>query len=85
MFFGMTNTTSVEIGVSVSSGSEFEEVKRYDEFVGWMRDIVDEGRTADQELSQAEREDLLDILETTPAGQEEAINLGLARRSMTSD
>lgn len=59
------------------------EVKRYDEWVKWMQEIVDEGRSADQELSHQEREELLDILQQTPEGQEQAIDLGLVSRSVS--
>jgi hypothetical protein len=61
------------------------EVKRYDEWVKWMQEIIDEGRSADQELSHQEREELLDILQQTPEGQEQAIDLGLVRRSVSDE
>lgn len=61
------------------------EIKRYDEFVGFMKEIVDEGRSTDQELSHQEREELLDILQQTPEGQEQAIDLGLVRRNVRDE
>src|ERR1035437_9725470 len=61
------------------------EVKRYDEWVKWMQEIIDEGRSTDQELSHQEREELLDILQQTPEGQEQAIDLGLVRRSVSDE
>lgn len=61
------------------------EVKRYDEFVQFMKEIIDEGRAADKELSHEEREELLDTLETTPEGQEQAIDLGLVNRNTPID
>lgn len=53
------------------------EIKRYDEWLNAMRDIVLEGRAYDREIGDAEREDLLDLLMQTPEGQREAIDLGL--------
>jgi hypothetical protein len=53
------------------------EVKRYDEWVGWLRQIVNEGRELDRQMSDDERNEMLDILMSTGEGQEEAIALGL--------
>lgn len=53
------------------------EVKRYDEFLGCMRDIIAEGSQIDQETTQADREEFVDLLTETPEGRQEAIALGL--------
>ena len=53
------------------------EVKRYDEWVGWIRDIISEGILYDKEFTDDEREEMLDVLTGTPEGQREAIELGL--------
>ena len=53
------------------------EVKRYDEWVEWLRDIVSEGLEYDQQITDSEREELLDVLVQSPEGQQEAIELGL--------
>ena len=37
------------------------EVKRYDEFVGCMRDILNEGKSLDAEMKNEEREEVLDV------------------------
>lgn len=38
------------------------EVKRYDEFVIWLRDIVAEGKQYDRAMSDAEREENIDFM-----------------------
>lgn len=53
------------------------EVKRYDEFFHCLRDIVQEGLQYDRELSDQDREDMIDILVNTAEGQREAQELGL--------
>lgn len=53
------------------------EVKRYDEWLAWMKSIVAEGKLADQEISAQEREEMLDYLSQTPEGAQQAIDLGL--------
>lgn len=53
------------------------EVKRYDEWVAWLREIISEGIAYDQEMNEAEREDMLDLLTATPEGQQQAVELGL--------
>jgi hypothetical protein len=54
------------------------EVKRYDEWIGWMREILNEGITYDREQSEDEREALLDLLmQRGQRGEQEAIELGL--------
>lgn len=54
------------------------EIKRYDEWVDWMADIIHEGKAFDQEFSAEERDEILDLLTRTPEGQQEAVALGLA-------
>lgn len=54
------------------------EVKRYDEWLAAMKDILEAGRAADDEMRAEEREELLDYLVATPEGQQQAIELGLA-------
>lgn len=53
------------------------EVKRYDEFFMCLRKIVQDGIEADRDLSQQDREDMIDILVNTAEGQREAQELGL--------
>ncbi len=53
------------------------EVKRYDEWLVWMREIIAEGKAYDQQMQQDEREELLDLLTQTEEGQQEALALGL--------
>jgi hypothetical protein len=53
------------------------EVKRYDEFVADLRAIIQDGIMADHEITDKEREDLLDVLTMTPDGQRQAVELGL--------
>lgn len=53
------------------------EVKRYDEWLAWLREIVQEGIAYDREVDDDERNELIDLLTQTPEGQREAINLGL--------
>jgi hypothetical protein len=53
------------------------EVKRYDEFIGCIRDIISEGRRLDAEMNEEEREELLDVLVQTEEGRAEAVALGL--------
>jgi hypothetical protein len=53
------------------------EVKKYDEFVEWLRDISAEGLSYDQQITAEEREDMIDILVQTPQGQREAVAMGL--------
>lgn len=53
------------------------EVKRYDEWLGWMRAIISEGIEHDKQFSDEERDELLDLLIKTDAGEREAIALGL--------
>lgn len=57
------------------------EVKRYDEWVVWMQELISRGKEFDQEISAEDREDLLDTLVQTPEGQQEAINLGLIEQA----
>lgn len=53
------------------------EVMRYDEWLSWLREIVNEGIAYDKEMTADERQELLDLLTQTPAGQQEARDLGL--------
>lgn len=53
------------------------EVKRYDEWIGWLREIVSEGIAYDKEFTEAERNEIIDLLTETPEGQRQAIELGL--------
>lgn len=53
------------------------EVKRYDEWVGWLREIISEGVAYDAEFTAADREEMLDLLTQSPEGEQEAIALGL--------
>jgi hypothetical protein len=53
------------------------EVKRYDELVGWMSTIIAEGKMLDVEMQESERDEMLDILTETAEGQQEAIDSGL--------
>lgn len=53
------------------------EVKRYDEWFCGLQDIIQKGIAYDQEQSNDERNELIDLLTQTPEGQREAINLGL--------
>lgn len=53
------------------------EVKRYDEWVGWLREIIAKGIAADAEITAEEREEMLDLLTQTADGERQAIELGL--------
>lgn len=53
------------------------EVKRYDEWVAWMREIIAEGIQYDAEISAEERNELLDLLARSTDGLREAVELGL--------
>jgi hypothetical protein len=53
------------------------EVKRYDEWLEWIRELIAEGKQYDQEITADEREEMLDLLTETPEGEQEAISLGL--------
>lgn len=53
------------------------EVKRYDEWLGWMREILAEGKAYDQEITDDERNEMLDLLSESPEGQKRAVELGL--------
>lgn len=50
---------------------------RYDELVRWIKELIQEGAAAERETTDAEREELLDILIETPEGEREAVALGL--------
>ena len=53
------------------------EVKRYDEWIGAIRSIITEGVSADREMHEEEREELLDVLLQSSRGEQEAISLGM--------
>ncbi len=53
------------------------EVKRYDEWITWMGEIVAEGKAYDHEFQESEREEILDMLAESPEGMQEAVALGL--------
>lgn len=59
------------------------EVKRYDEWFGAIRQIIAEGKQVDQEISIEERQDMLDHLLGTPEGQQQAVDLGLVNENPT--
>jgi hypothetical protein len=52
------------------------EVKRYDEWVVWMREIIIEGQVLDQEMQESERAELLDVL-MEKGDEQQARDLGL--------
>lgn len=53
------------------------EVKRYDEWLGAMADIIRESHEYKAQIGAAEREDLIDYLCQTEEGTQHAIDLGL--------
>lgn len=53
------------------------EVKRYDEIVGAMREIIIRGKQIDYEMTEEERDEMLDILLSQPDGERRAAELGL--------
>lgn len=53
------------------------EVKRYDEWLGWIRDIIAEGKQYDQQLTAEDREETLELLSQSQEGIDQAIELGL--------
>ena len=54
------------------------EIKLFDRFIEHTRSFISEGKTADQETDEAERDEVLDLLtEQGEEGWREAINLGL--------
>lgn len=53
------------------------EVKRYDEFIQAIGNIISEGVTYDNEMTMEEREELVDILMETKDGVSQAVELGL--------
>jgi len=53
------------------------EVKRYDEWLAWIAEVVAEGKQYDQELTAEDREEMLDYLAQLPEGEKQAIELGL--------
>lgn len=53
------------------------EVKRYDEWVGWLREIISEGIAYDKQFTDEERSEMTDLLTSTEDGERQAIELGL--------
>lgn len=53
------------------------EVKRYDEWIAWLREIISEGITYDKQFTDDERNEIIDMLAASPDGQRELIELGL--------
>lgn len=53
------------------------EVTRFREMVEWLSAIVAEGFEAEAELSDEEREEMIEDIAGTPEGQQEARDLGL--------
>lgn len=51
-------------------------IARFRDLVGWLSKIVTEGIESDTEISDAEREELIEALVGTPEGQQQAIDLG---------
>jgi hypothetical protein len=62
------------------------EVKRYDEWVAAMHDIIERGKALDTETKDEERQQLVDILLSSgDEGEREAIELGLIDAPHTID
>jgi len=57
------------------------EVKRYDEFIGWVRELVQQGKIAESQITEEEREEILDIVLAQPEGQPAAVETGLIESS----
>jgi hypothetical protein len=53
------------------------EVKKYDEWVVWLRELIADGKRIAQEFDDDARNEMLDVLLETPEGQRQAIELGL--------
>jgi hypothetical protein len=53
------------------------EVKRYDEWFGAMRQILIDGKQYDDEMRDEDREELMDALAKMPDGDKQMITLGL--------
>lgn len=54
------------------------EVARFRDLIRWLAQIVAEGFDADSEISDADREELIEGIAGTPESQQEARDLGLA-------
>lgn len=61
------------------------EVKRYDEWVAWMQDIIAEGTSYDREETEEDREEMVDILMQTPEGYRQAVEAGLINEDQYSE
>lgn len=53
------------------------EVRRYDDLVTWLAEVIEEGRAAEIYFDERDAEELAEIL-TTDEGREEARGLGIA-------
>jgi hypothetical protein len=55
------------------------EVKRYDEWVAWIREIIQEGKQLDAEMETDDREEIIDLLVGSgkPEAYQTAIAMGL--------
>lgn len=53
------------------------QVARFTDLCRWLRDVVTAGREAEHELTEEDREEMIDLLGQTPEGQRELINLGI--------
>jgi hypothetical protein len=53
------------------------EVKRYDEWLGAMKEIIVAGRQLDQQMTEEDREELREFLFANPDGERELMEMGL--------
>lgn len=53
------------------------EVKRYDEWIAWMRKIIVEGKIYDKQFTEDDRAEMLEYLMGSPEGERQAMDLGL--------
>lgn len=61
------------------------EVKRYDEWLVWMKELIAEGKSVDDKMQEEEREELFELLMLTDEGQQEAIRLGLVNPNLRDE
>lgn len=57
------------------------EVKRYADILEWLRGIVNDGFEYERDISEQEREEMLEQLLRSPEGEHEAQELGLLERT----
>jgi hypothetical protein len=57
------------------------EVKRYDEWLSCMRDILNEGRAYDAEMKATDREEMIDYLSGETDGEQQMRDLGLVEET----